>query len=182
MKKELVPFGMGLFVGFILLSMYFGKIQWDIEASVIVAICALALAVWQGVLTRQHNRLSVQPEISTYNKVSKTDILYQFTNKGLGTAYCTKFEYLLSGEVVTEEKYFLILRKLYHKHNLDPEKCALTRFIVPMSIAKDETIEIIKASIHEQASSTKFWYDYAVEFRIKVYYQCIYGIKRDILI
>jgi hypothetical protein len=178
-KNEAVPFGLGVFVGLILLSMYLGRVNWDVDASVIVAICALALAGWQGWLARKHNILSVQPKLSVHSKTSAKKIGYTITNKGLGTAYIKKVEFFSHGKLIDDKIYHLRLKKLFLKHGIKPENCTMTRLFDEMEIAKDESMDLFNVSIDKKINSSLVFYEYAVEFKIKISYQCIYGEKKE---
>ena len=92
MKKELIPFGMGIFVGFILLSMLLGKISWEFNATILIACCALGLTIWQGYQIRVHNRLSVKPLLIDFLEQSPNHITYRLNNKGLGPANIISYQ------------------------------------------------------------------------------------------
>ena len=57
-----------------------------------IAFVALAVAIWQGIETRKHNRLSVKPHLyfSTYS-VSGESAGLRVTNGGLGPAIIKRF-------------------------------------------------------------------------------------------
>ncbi|MFI8737441.1 hypothetical protein ACIGKM_16135 [Ectopseudomonas toyotomiensis] len=69
----------------------------ELSNSDIIAICAafvsllaLGITIWQGLLTRRHNILSVKPFIDFERHVSqKGNILFIIRNNGIGTAIIT---------------------------------------------------------------------------------------------
>lgn len=62
-------------------------------ASTIIALCALGFTIWQGVQTRRHNRLSVQPHLTTWNHSEHNKLLYtiDLINNGIGPALIKNF-------------------------------------------------------------------------------------------
>jgi len=57
-------------------------------SAVIIAVISIAIGVWQGIETRRHYRLSVQPRLDLYysqDYVNKT-VQYLIRNNGLGPA------------------------------------------------------------------------------------------------
>ena len=57
-------------------------------ASLIVAVVALSVAVWEVRSSRHHNRLSVRPELMQYSDASEDDLVFRLgvENCGLGPA------------------------------------------------------------------------------------------------
>lgn len=72
----------------------------NVEA--IIAISALGLAIWQGLLQRRHNHLSVKPHLVFDKNV--TDITPQITillsNTGTGPAIIKHFKVYIDGEIL----------------------------------------------------------------------------------
>ncbi|GGQ13875.1 hypothetical protein [Shewanella litoralis] len=59
-------------------------------SSILIALCALVTTIWQGMITRKHNKLSVRPIISVYVIVSGDNTLgLKIVNQGLGPAIIT---------------------------------------------------------------------------------------------
>lgn len=71
-------------------------------ASIIIAVAALATAVWSGVAARRHNRLSVIPRLRINHRFRhSTDFLgIRIANAGLGPAIVTSIELLLDEQPV----------------------------------------------------------------------------------
>jgi len=76
-------------------------------ATVIIAVAALWVAVWQGCETRRHNRLSVKPHLTfLYKKAKGSDFIGLFLfNKGVGPAIVDSFEIYVDNESIAEEGY-----------------------------------------------------------------------------
>lgn len=64
-------------------------------AAFMVSVCALGLTIWQGLLTRRHNRLSVRPYVvSSWHRRAENDgvyFTYELLNVGLGPAVINEF-------------------------------------------------------------------------------------------
>jgi hypothetical protein len=71
-------------------------------ASLFVAACALAVTIWQGVVTRKHNRLSVTPVLTLYRR--EIDGLISVRNNGTGPALVIDYEvYFGEGRLKEED-------------------------------------------------------------------------------
>ena len=86
-------------------------------ATSIIAITAVAVAVWQGVLTRRHNKLSVRPILNFKIGSSKAlDFVgIRLVNDGFGPAIVESINLFIGNEFVGKSKYDVwvtILRKL----------------------------------------------------------------------
>ena len=69
-------------------------------ASVIVALSAFGVAIWQGWLTRRHNILSVRPKLQI-NVNTLSGLFYHLENQGLGPAIVNDFK-IKYGDTVIE--------------------------------------------------------------------------------
>lgn len=69
-------------------------------ASIAIALSALAVAIWQGILMRRHNRLSLRPHLSFRQMMSETNPQFslELLNNGIGPAIIKEFQVLLDGE------------------------------------------------------------------------------------
>jgi hypothetical protein len=65
-----------------------------------MALCALGLTIWQGILTRTHNRMSVVPSLNFEILCSKIEpqLLIHLYNRGLGPAKVQSCSVLLDGK------------------------------------------------------------------------------------
>ena len=81
------------------------KVDWQTilgVASAIIALCAFAISVWQGVVSRKHNRMSVRPHLTTWRHSSASRGYYQvdLINNGIGPALIEKFSVKIDGKVL----------------------------------------------------------------------------------
>lgn len=69
-------------------------------ASVVIALSALGVAIWQGYLMRKHNRLSLRPHLTFRQTLSEVNPQFalELPNNGIGPAIIKDFQVLLDGE------------------------------------------------------------------------------------
>ncbi|OEE78176.1 hypothetical protein A1OQ_21840 [Enterovibrio norvegicus FF-162] len=73
-------------------------------SSVIIALSALGITIYQAYLGRKHNKLSLRPHLHYWFDNSELDNVYSFEviNNGIGPAKVKTFEVTLNGETVEE--------------------------------------------------------------------------------
>jgi len=70
-------------------------------ASVVIALSASAATIWQAVLTRRHNRLSVRPHLRIdRSEVDVEGIKISVLNTGVGPAIVESFQIKVDNEVI----------------------------------------------------------------------------------
>jgi len=145
-------------------------------AVIVISLCALGLTIWQGYITRKHNKLSVQPKLGTENELINGMFFYKISNKGLGTACVKKVDYFINGQAISFEEYSARVDKLYDINQGVEDDFLITRFNEDMYISKDETTIIFKGKFKDNSQSTDFWNQYRdKELRIKLHFECLYG-------
>lgn len=62
-------------------------------SSIIIALCALGISIWQAILTRKHNKLSFKPHLTswTHKNTQKGFYAIEIINNGLGPAIIESF-------------------------------------------------------------------------------------------
>jgi hypothetical protein len=100
---------------------------WTTVATITISICALSLAIWNGYLTRTHNKLCVKPFITSFLQESSTNLTFTITNCGLGPAEIEEFTIFANGKKINNHEEFnvdlesllatLTLQKLYTEYN-----------------------------------------------------------------
>lgn len=76
------------------------KMDKSVVLSLLVAICALVLTLYQIHATRKHNKLSVRPHIRFGWNAGTTGDGIWIKNDGMGTAIVEKFEISKDGEII----------------------------------------------------------------------------------
>ncbi|GKT11653.1 MAG: hypothetical protein ISEC1_P0620 [Thiomicrorhabdus sp.] len=72
-------------------------------SSSIIALCALAYTAWQGIQTREHNKLSFRPHITSWSYRNSESGVYvtEVMNNGLGPALIESFTVKVDGKVIS---------------------------------------------------------------------------------
>lgn len=66
-------------------------------ASIAIALSALVVTIWQGILMRRHNRLSLRPHLAFKQTMSEANpqFVLELLNNGVGPAIIKRFQVLL---------------------------------------------------------------------------------------
>ncbi|HGY56613.1 MAG TPA: hypothetical protein ENK44_12965 [Caldithrix abyssi] len=70
-------------------------------SAIVIAIVSISVAVWEGLETRKHNRLSVRPKLEIYYSTNKSKFGYVVVNNGLGPAVITGKKIFIDGKEIT---------------------------------------------------------------------------------
>jgi len=145
-KSDVVTLSLGIFIGLILLSMYLGRVDWNISSSVIVAICALLLTVWQGVAVRKHNIISVKPKLKF--SCTRGDDSWELIleNLGLGPAFIYDFELQLNDKFVDADEFSKYFKNRF-KDGGGEVKVKLIDYVIPAN--KSITLVVVGFSRNE---------------------------------
>jgi hypothetical protein len=83
-------------------------------SSAIIALCALGLTLWQAYVSRQHNRLSVTPYLTTWshNDTDQHRYSVEILNNGIGPALINNFQVFVDGHQVKGDDLELIKKSL----------------------------------------------------------------------
>jgi len=84
------------------------QLNWEIivgVSSAVIALCALVTALWQGIESRKHNKISFRPHLTTWshNKSEQGIYAVDLLNNGLGPAIIKSFEIKVDGKVISGE-------------------------------------------------------------------------------
>ncbi len=114
-------------------------------SSAVIALCAVALTVWQACIARRHNKLSVRPHLTTWTHSDKTNHVYavDLLNNGIGPAFIKDFKLLVDGHAVVGEGYEPIekaLTILFPQYQYSSQQA----FVGPgYSMAANETRQLV---------------------------------------
>ncbi len=74
-------------------------------SSAVIALCAFGLTIWQIIVTRSHNRLSVTPHLTTWTHSDKAKNIYavDLLNNGIGPALINSFQIQVDGQPIIGE-------------------------------------------------------------------------------
>lgn len=158
---------------------------WPTLVPVLISILALSLTIWQGWMTRKHNRLSTKPFLDfSWQLNSEFQLSCELKNLGLGPALIQKVRYFIEGEeIVIEGRHSYQL--LFAKLDLDTliKKIPVTHIHpgTAFSIGHSECIfDLSSSSLLE--GENKLISEKFKALSLQVEYESIYGIKYKSLI
>jgi len=70
-------------------------------STTVIALCALAFSIWQGIQTRKHNMLSFMPHLTISTNIDKGFFSIDLINNGIGPALIEKFLVKVNDEVIS---------------------------------------------------------------------------------
>lgn len=94
------------------------------HATEVIALCALGLTIFQAIVARRHNALSVQPYITEFNHRETSPgrglLAFRLMNHGIGPAFITGFKILLDGKPVKDADEALagVLKDKKYNHSI----------------------------------------------------------------
>jgi len=104
-KHDLFTLVLGVFIGFILLSMVSSGIESADFITATIALAALAFTVWQGYTTREHNKLSIKPSLKFCVEVKGEYFSMVIKNVGLGPAKIVSLQRYILEKAVDYSKF-----------------------------------------------------------------------------
>lgn len=146
-------------------------------ASIIVAVCALSLTVWQGWMTRKHNQLSVMPAICSWNHSDEKTFHYWIKNKGHGTAKIDEFKLLINGTLVSHDEFHQVMKKRFDK--LGKNTFHMGGFEDGSFFEKGEQTDIIKVTFDDDVENSEYFKELTKDCELKIEYSSLYGKKNS---
>ena len=131
-------------------------------AALVVAVCALVVTVWQGVVTRKHNRLSVTPVLTLYRR--EIDGVITVKNNGIGPALIISQEVYFRGEPLEEESFQKAIPHFIDSGHLLPGA----------AIAPGDEVMLFKSAAYLDGSHMEV----LQELRFRITYKSIYNETR----
>lgn len=152
--------------------MSFNPETWIAIASVVTAVCALGVTVWQGRQNYKHNKMSVRPNLSafeSYDDNGKTRLVaFELINSGFGPAIIKDFILVYDGQEVSKNN-----RKTYEDFLREKTKSFtdlnIVSFVPDSSLLMNERCEIFSFR-HKHGQDASF----IDKLNLRVNYQSIY--------
>ena len=145
--------------------------------SVVISICALLLTMYQAWATRKHNRLSVQPRLSTQIERDVTEervirVIATLSNSGLGPAIIKSFEILVNDKpyLINEQSEIESLVTRNVSGHIVELRTGFFR--KNHTFSKDATTELLNLKIRNATESTL---EEIKMFHLRVNYESAYG-------
>jgi len=143
--------------------------------SIIIAVCALSLTIWQGWMTRKHNQLSVMPAICSWNHSDEKNFHFWIKNKGHGTAKIDEFKLFINGENVSHDDFHSLMQKRFD--TLGKNTFHMGGFVDGSFFEKGELADIIKVTFDKEVEDTKSFIELTKDCELKIKYSSLYGQK-----
>jgi hypothetical protein len=168
--------------GYILLESLktFETSNWIALASVVSALSALVLTIWQGLQTRKHNRLSAKPYVG-FSWVNKPlqGLRCELKNLGLGPALISQIRFFVDNNEVkikNRESYKSLFEALEINKVATKIEVFHTEPHSALSVGQSESLIVFcDSSISE--GDHKLIASKLRRFSVQVEYKCIYGIS-----
>ncbi|MBA6380185.1 MULTISPECIES: hypothetical protein [unclassified Colwellia] len=85
-------------------------------SSIVIAVSAVAINIWQAAITRKHHKLSVCPHLTVdYDSRPSSDISFILNSTGLGPSKLKKYKWVINGKDIpirTTQDHTLLVESL----------------------------------------------------------------------
>lgn len=148
-------------------------------SAVFIALSALATSIWQGVISRKHNKLSVRPNL-VLDHYEENSLTTSFTlkNNGLGPALISSFQITFDQNEILNEQSHANAKTIASKLGIPRISCSLYKPSVSQGISNSDQYQLLifdtKNATHEEIEVLKTLRD-RLQFNIE--YTSIYGEK-----
>ena len=149
------------------------------NASNVIAICALGTTFYQAHLTRNHNRLSVKPHLTTWHEsMSDGQEVFEIINNGVGPALIKEFKIFVDGQEVTGEGVDIVsncLKIIFSAYKLSIINSGYLGNGYVMSAKEHRTLITFAFEENNEPSDAEFEF-LTNRVRLLVKYESIYGV------
>jgi hypothetical protein len=149
--------------------------------SLIVAVIALVFTIYQAILSRKHNRLSVRPSMTIWTHSEKNDhqgsLKVDLLNTGLGPAVIKKCVILYDGKPVTGDLHDFAESQL---KAIGPHIKLLAGAPREYAMPANENRTLIEIIFPmENAQTSELYKNFLNRFDLICEYQSVYGEKME---
>lgn len=146
-------------------------------ASIAIALSALAVAIWQGILMRRHNRLSLRPHLTFRQMMSEANPQFslELLNNGIGPAIIKDFQVLLDGgreDHFDAQGWMALLDLVGLKGRAIGAVCDSEEFL-----AAGQSLQLIKYESLPAPMGTRELRQALRRMEVHIEYQSVYGDK-----
>jgi hypothetical protein len=149
------------------------------NASNVIALCALVATFWQAYISRNHNKLSVKPYLTTWTETSLDGyVIVKITNNGVGPAHIKSFKIFADNQRMIGESlepHIKCLTLIFPEYQFDWYGSYLgVDYMMPSTEQKD----LIAIKFTGDKVPTRSEVDHrAKRVRIEIEYESIYKEK-----
>lgn len=156
---------------------------WEVIAafsSTLIALCAFVLTFWQAYISRQHNKLSVTPHLTTWSHKNQKENQYivELCNNGIGPALIESFGIHVDGQLIAgkgQDPIENTLRILFPQYHYDSTQSYLAKGYM---MAAEESRNVVSIKFHGERVPTIDEIENAGKrVRLLIDYQSIYKDK-----
>jgi hypothetical protein len=149
-------------------------------SAIVIAISSLAVSIWQGFVSRRHNRLSVTPLLAIDFKFTSDACLngIYIKNTGLGPAIIKSFCISIDDEKIEFEDYKLW--EMAIKKCDFPPNFNLSIFVVTIDtiICRNDNYCLLGIDAHKESIENRtIFYNNVKRFNFMIQYESIYKDK-----
>lgn len=160
-------------------------------ASFLVAVPTAITVVYQAILARKHNRISVNPYISWTKTIIRKDNIARFTlycyNRGLGPAIIDKYAFHFDGKRLGGNNSTSDMRELAKNRKRIIEENIDAKISLSWSFDKGEVFEqgsnrimlqiVVNVTEDADVVSESKYFDFLDRFEATIEYHTLYGEK-----
>lgn len=145
-------------------------------SAIIIAMASIFITLWQGIEMRNHNRLSVRPNLELVYNVDSETFGYQLENKGLGPAIiCNKTIYIDSTEAISSG--FSGLDSILSSLELGDRKMNHAGLGKGRSIRSEEKVNLFRFNFLPEDDKEQVMKNLYMRLAIEIEYESMYGEK-----
>lgn len=142
-------------------------------SAIIIALASVSIAIWEGVETRKHNRLSVRPKFEIHFISSKDNYGYELVNSGLGPAIITGIRIFVDNEEI-HGKGFSGYDELLEKLGLQNKLIAHDAVAAGITVRAGDKKKIIVFGFSEDDDPATILPEVYQRVRIEIGYNSMY--------
>lgn len=148
-------------------------------ATIFIALLALSVSIWHGVVTRRHNRLSLRPHLCLLVELSEgpPEMGIFLENNGLGPAIIKSIAITIDGNKIDDDDNYCGLDNTISKLGIDEEWVLIRSLEEGSSIKVGEKHPFIRFAKQQQTEDRIDIFREAIsKVGIEVIYESLYGI------
>ena len=151
--------------------------DWTAIAAGVIALCALAVSIWQGHLARQHNRLSFRPLLEIWCDATRTKLHLNIKNCGTGPALIRSTAIFYGGAKynLSERADFERLLDVWKAEGAPPAEYYASFPDGNAVVAVNDSFDLFRVvDSPDLEAASAFFSKVFRNMRVEIRYQCIY--------
>ncbi|MGD8779550.1 MAG: hypothetical protein PVH88_11390 [Ignavibacteria bacterium] len=146
-------------------------------SAVFISLCAFGVAIWQGFITRTHNKLSVRPLLNFSTRFTEDEFVLKLENQGIGPAIISTFDIKFSSSKIGNNPHEIAV-KLCEELDIIHLGCSINFPSKNHVLSAGDEYEIFKTSGFNNDNNVKERiYNDMLLLEIKIEYMSMYNEK-----